>query len=292
MDAADAALVAALDAALRGEPAGPAPTSLTTIGKPLVAEVLHLAQWHDPERLAAVLAQLDVADAGDGAVGAVYSWLRTDEPRLAEHALAWLARRGTAAARAIDARGHWDRYGECVGLARSWVTEPARPTAIEATAWFLTWGAPRAELRELLGDGNTRWVARAHAAQIATAPDELAGAEGRLAELLQLPANEPVRLANGREWDQAQVAPFELAEPLRVLAAIALAERGHDLVDRDGLGALVEEHCTVPLAALGEHVRALRRGGDLAALLDALEADCRTRLGLRPALVWPHADAR
>lgn len=287
----DAALVRALDLALRGEPAGPTPTALGAVGRELAADVLHLAQWHDPDRLAAVLELLDVAEPGPPVVGKVYSWLKTDRPELARAALAWLARHAAAARAVLDVRSQGDVFGECVRLPRFWVPGLATTTALEATAWFQTVAASRDDLVALLDDGNTRWVARA-LAELVARPDELAGLESRLLQLLALPADTPLRLALRTPWDRPQVHPCRLAEPTRVLAALALAVREQVLPDANGLGEFVRRRCGVPLADLVPFVAEQRRTGALPALLDAIEAECRKELGVPPDLRWPSMAAR
>lgn len=285
-DPDDAALVRALDLALCGEPAGPPPAGLSAAGQGLAADVLHLAQWHDPSRLAHVLELLDVPEPGPAIAGKVYSWLPTTDADLSRRALAWLARHGATARAVIDASTQGGVYGQCVSLPRFCVPGLATTAAIEATAWFLTVDAPRAELADLLDDGNTRWVARALAELVSRSPDELAGLEPRLHELLALPADTPLRVGDPTRWYRPMVHPSRLAEPIRVLAALALAAREQVLPDTNGLGEFVRRRCGVPLADLVAFVAEQRRTGALPALLDAIEAECRTEIGVPPELRW------
>ena len=78
----------------------------------------------------------------------------------------------------------------------------------------------------------------------------------------------------------------DLAVPVRVLASMALAELGEALPDDEALVELVQRHCDCRPAELAERMTAWRQSGELLRRLDALEADCRQRLGVPPHLRW------
>jgi hypothetical protein len=287
---ADRAWLAAIDAHLRGDPQARPAAPPSEAARALAASMLRFAQWNEPATLAAVLELFDGPPPCDNAVRAVYGWLCTRDAPVAHMALAWLARQGSAVRRAAALRTFDPLPDECVRLARGWVAFPAGPTAIEAIAWFQSAGATTDELADLVESPNTRLAVRGLVEQVMRPTSRIATTE-RLRTLLAMPDDQPLLLLLKDEENGMGFDLTPLAAPVRTLAAIALADRDVKLSPDYGLEELVRKACGVALDGLPAWVKARRADGTLTATLDAIETDCRRRLGVPAELRWPTVTA-
>lgn len=292
LPAADRDFVAALDAILRRQPAPVGTQPPTRAGAVLASSMLRLGQWEAAHTLALVLERFEGTAAVDDAAAAVYGWTTTSDAAVANVAMAWLARNRDAARKAVALRTADPLADECVRMARAWVSAPARPAAIEATAWLQTENAPEEDLREMLRSPNTRLVTRALCKLLLRPVASSAGLGETWKELLAMPGTQPLRLPWPDEEPTTGSHPYLLAEPVRVLTALALANQGVPLAAEGDLEALVHASCGVGLDELGRWTEARRSNGTLASVLDTIEADCRRRLGADEALRWPKLAAR
>lgn len=286
----DAAWLLAIDAVLTGG-ADAAPIAAPTLaptpaGERRVAECLAMVSAVPdadvPRRLLALLAPLATRPV---LVDAVYGWLRTDDPDLARATLAWLAGRAATVRQVMRTRGATDLVPACERLILHDVCEPARNVALEATAWLLTRGADPGELRDLLGSDNGRWATRALAELLFRPAVELVPAESVVRTLTAMRFDQKLLVAH-RRFD------VYFAEPMRVLAALALARAGEVPAGDERLAQVVQRHCGVAPAELPRFVADAERAGTLARIVDALEFDCRRRFGVPAELVWPRSDGR
>ncbi|MEO6594294.1 MAG: hypothetical protein ABIP94_06040 [Planctomycetota bacterium] len=291
--AGDRALLASIDAVLQSPspPDLPADVAAGASANPrLAAEILSMAEWSGVEVLSALLEVVGRASADRADVLSVVFGLATSrQPGVAAVALAWLAGRGTAlrgSLRALDV----DLAFELAWLARFGVLDEVRTTAVEAAAWIdIGVDALLADVVAAIDSANLRFVARS-LAELQRRGVDLGTAVPHLRDLTMLPAGQTLPLqVRGVERDQ--VLPFDLGEPVRVLAALALARLGLVVeapgTETAGLDSVVRRRCGVGLSDLPAHVAQLRQTDHLRALLDELEADCRQRLGVPMHLAWP-----
>jgi hypothetical protein len=282
-DEAERELVAACDAATRRTRPAAAKAKPTAAMQQLAAEVLFLGQWQDAVCCAHLLDAVDAAWANDDdTVRAVCGWLQHDDGATVAAAFAWLARCGTPATDAVAAPLPWFvRYSVAFG---------ARPAATEAMAWLATARGEPGTLRELCSDENLRTTARALAALLAQPTATSLPSPERLRELASLQVGHVLVQAHNR--DDGIAIGNDVSAPMRALAAIALADAKLELPADPALAKVVKDRCGVELPSLQAHVATLREKGELVALLDRLEAEMRTCMGVAPALRWPSTRAK
>ncbi|HEX5054527.1 MAG TPA: hypothetical protein VFZ65_22295 [Planctomycetota bacterium] len=289
MAAADRALLATIDAALQLQPppAGE-PAACTPAGMQLGAEILAAVEWSGGDVCSRVLEACERAGACDATVvRAVFSLVMSQDAAVACAAFACLARRGGAVRSAFDGTDvNIDE--ELAWLTRFGGAEGARTCAVEAAAWILVHDrTPLLDVRGAIDSGNLRLVVRGLAENVRRNAPLTAGLDVRLQALAALPAGQQLVLhLDGVEQDR--VLPIDLRDPVRRLAAVALAQQGRRVEAKD-LDDLVRSECGVGLADLPAQVTVMGRP-DLLALLDRFEADCRLRLGVPAELAWPRAE--
>jgi len=279
----DRALLLAIDAALRGQPAQAGAGPFTVAGLSLASETLLMAQWNDLASLDAVLRIVE--DAGpcrDDAIRHVFGWLQHEEKVTAELAMAWLARRGAAVRAAVASAG---APAGLEDLCRGQIWSGWR-TAIEFAAQQFAAGADAELRRALLDDANARTVSHALAVSLAQPRGELRRATDRLRELLEPPAEPGLVLIKG-QGRMLRPIPVDLADQVRTLAAIALADLGADFTPPPDLEAVVKRIAGAPLDGLPAWVADMRKQNALVPLLDRIEDECRRLLGVPAHLRWP-----
>lgn len=255
-------------------------------GHQAIAELLLMAQWGLPDHTAQLLALVERGQPTADEAASVYTWCRHADHAIVDQALSFLARNRGQVPAAVRAHANGDIREETTWLAARWVTRASQGAAFEANAWFMTWNLNGEQLAELTESLNTRLVARALAELITAHPAQLRALERQLRELCDLAEDQPLqwRATSNHNWS---ATTFQLAEPVRVLAAIGLARHGIVLEDRNGLDARVRAHCGVPLAELPRLVAKAVSDSTLAGVVDGLERACRRRLYVPEQLVWP-----
>jgi hypothetical protein len=292
MPAPDRTLLRTIDAALRGEPLTTAELAAlpkaSARARQLGTDVLSMAAWCPAPHLDAVLQAL--AAAGEpprAAFWAMLGWIMRKDPAVVDLGLAWLARQPGTAWPEVRLQGDpldefWPMF--CCELA----VPASRPTAVEATVFILTAGADPAQLLTDLLQPNHRQVARALSQLLAERPGTLRPETAALQRLVAADRPGPI---NFREFDREEPVACDLGPPLRVLAAMALAELGEAVPGDEALVELVHHHCACRPTELADRMPEWRRSGELLRRLDALEADCRRRLGVPAHLRWPQLAA-
>lgn len=290
----DRALLATIDAALRGEPLTAAEVAATAPAgeraRELAGEVLHLAGWSPAPRLEAALEALAAAGpATRDAQWAVFGWLLRDDAAVVGTAWSWLVRQRIASWLPAEI-GTGESFEHFVLRYCRYLAAPAaRPVAIEAAAWLLTENCDLADLRLGLDSEDHRRVSRCLAELLSRRAGSLRESSDTLRRLVAAAGPRGVHFEDrsfGRR-DRFTPVDVDLAAPVRVLAGMALAELGEELPTDEALVELVQHHCGCRPAELAERMTAWRQSGELLRRLDALEADCRQRLGVPPHLRWP-----
>jgi hypothetical protein len=297
--APDRALLTTIDAALRGEPLTAAEVAATAPAgeraRELAGEVLHLASWSPAPRLEAALEAL--ATAGPvtrDAQWAVFGWLLRDDAAVVGTAWSWLVRQRIASWLPAEIATGEPFEQFVLRYCRYLAAPAARPVAIEAAAWLLTENCDLADLRLGLDSEDHRRVSRCLAALLSRRAGSLRDSSDALRRLVAAAGPRGVHFQDesfGRR-DRFTPVDVDLAAPVRVLAGMALAELGEELPTDEALVELVQRHCDCRPTELAERIAAWRQSGELLRRLDALEADCRQRLGVPPHLRWPQLAGR
>tara|TARA_R110002072_G_scaffold269079_11_gene428373 strand:+ start:30156 stop:32057 length:1902 start_codon:yes stop_codon:yes gene_type:complete len=275
-------------AILLGQPAAVPKQVPTNAGKRILAEMMMMAQWNPTERLTNLLTFLNKAEPDRALVGTVYGWLASSDPPLIDATLSWLAHnaRHTAdiaeSVREDDPDTRWQLF--------TWYQVPAacRGCAIEASAWFQTVDALTSDFVDLLDSSNTRLQARGLAELILRPSDPLLPLAQRLRSLADLHDQQPLAL-HFSQRDHIHKQPYLLAEPVRMLAVMALARIGKAAKDQNGLGQLVKKHFACSLDDLPAAIAAREQDGSMADQVEVFEAMCRRALYVPAQLTWPRA---
>ncbi len=295
--AADRTLLAALDLCLQGRPdEAPAVThaSASAIGR--CGELLHMAAWCDAERLDAALKRFAAAGELDrDARQALIGWLWLGNSDLVATAWSWLAKDPAATHAAFQegsARSFADQLLEVTmtSVYRAPLSNRNASLAegIEATAWLLDGMATREERLDACAKGDTRRIVRSLAAVLMDHSQANVDPEV-LAKLRAGDVDERVVVLfhpGAGSWCNADLRPH-----VRVLAALQTIAQGLPLpTDDPALDELLTTWCGATARDLPATLARWRRDGELAKRLDAIEADARKLLGVRPHLTWPRLE--
>lgn len=256
-------------------------------GKAALAELLMMACWNKTKHVGALLEVTERAVPDEDMTAAVYGWLTNDNFEVVDLALSWLARNRQHVLSAITEREAFEHRDECRVLP-NWVPKASRGVAFEAASWFLTAKASTLDLHDFLDGRNTRLQARALAGLLTRSPERLTRILPRLHELANL--SDFDALATRDSPDERWTGyPYQLAKPVRVLAALTLAHAGVTAADKNGLNQLAIDRCNLPLDELVAAVKKRREQGTLVEWIEALEAECRRGLYVPDNLQWPRA---
>lgn len=273
--------------ALHDEDAGPLPArGRTPRTRATLAEIGKLAAWHDLPAMRRLLALYEAVEPDLELATTVFDWIADSAPDVTCHALSWLARHPRVAADAIGRRRQGLLADTLVMLSQFEPGGACRPAAIEAGAWIATAIADDTELRRQLNSADTRLVARAIAELLRRPADQSAAAASRLHQLTTLQDDSTLQ-QHLTHFQNGFDTPYHLAQPVRVLAALALAHAGLQALDGDTLADDVGQFVHRPLDALPSFVHAAHEDGSLKAIIDRLEAQCRKRLFVASDLTWP-----
>ena len=262
-------------------------------GKRALTEMLMMAQWQNTERLCRLLEFTAEAQPDLAMVGSVQTWLTMTDPPLIDAVLSWLSRHASLTIESARELGYDDLAYRWQTLASYAVPRTCCGTALEAAAWFQTAHCVTADFTELLEDGNTRLQARALAEfllrpsgahQKLTAP----GITAHLRGLADLHHQQQVTVRVSQHHSMLQY-PYQLAEPVRMLAVMMLARSGQVAEDRNDLGDLVRKHFACSLDELPKVMRDLEQTGMLADRVETFEQMCRRALFVPEHLKWPRA---
>lgn len=288
---ADRALLTAVDRCLQGRPpeAPPvAPASATGLAR--IGDALHLAVWCPADRLDQALRQIEAAGELDSdAAHAVFTWRSLGDHEVGATAWSWMARHPAATRDALAVRietTYADLMVELVSTARSEV----RGEAIEAMAWLELAGATTDDLLHHSRSGTPRHVVRALAELLLRDPDQARLSPEQLQRLLAGEVEPEVRFVKKVLGLVVRdvVHRADLRPHVRVLAALQAAAQGLPLPTDDvALDELLTTWCGSSASDLPTTLARWRRNGELEHRLDAIEADARKRLGVRPHLTWP-----
>ena len=156
---------------------------------------------------------------------------------------------------------------------------------IEATAWLLDGMATREERLDACAKGDTRRIVRSLAAVLMDDGQAHVDPEV-LAKLRVGDVDERVVVIfhpGAGSWCDADLRPH-----VRALAALQTAAQGLPLpIDDADLDGLLTTWCGATARDLPATLARWRRDGELPRRLDAIEADARKLLGVRPQLTWP-----
>lgn len=293
--AADRTLVAAVDLCLQGRSdAAPAVTTASAGAVARCGELLHMAPWCIAERLDAALHRLAAGGELDGdARQALIGWLFLGNSGVAATAWSWLAKTPAATHAAFQTGEEWSFADRLLALTpgmRRYATPlddtmAAFGEAIEASAWLLDGVATNDERLEACAKGNTRRIVRSLAAMLMA--DEPARLDPEVLTRLRTGAVDErvvvVVRPDAESWCNA-----DLRSHVRVLAALQSVAQGLPLpTDDAALDDLLTTWCGATTADLPQTLARWRRDGELGKRLDAIEADARKLLGVRPHLTWP-----
>lgn len=276
------------NAVLTGQ-AAVVPTSAPgQVGKRALAELMMMAQWNPPERLANLLTFVDESEPDHDLVGTVYGWLGSQDPPVIDATLAFLARNAKHTVDIADSERQDDPSTRWQFFTLRNVPRICRGTAIEATAWFQTVEASSGELVDMLHSRNTRLQARGLAELLLRPSDRLLTIASRLREIANTHEHQvlEVHLSGA---NQLQGRAYQLAEPVRMLATMALARIGKVAVDENGLGQLVKKHFGCSLDELPASIAEQETAGSMAEQVEVFEAMCRRALYVPTQLTWPKA---
>lgn len=292
----DLAWLETLDARLRHRDAAPPDEPPGPAARRVLAEVATMATW---ERESVLLALVDLLDGcvDDEIVRALYCWFAEADPSGTEAVLALFARHPRHANQLLDALPSAQQVQHPYAL-QAGVSHRSRSCALEAIAWLATADRGERTLRAYLRNSDLRLAARACAALLVQHRDALRPALPALRDLVRLPLDTRSECPSEHGGLTRNYNHWELALPLRTLAALALAELGevelgeasddHD----ERLAAAVRERCGTTLAELPGLVARRRAAGTLHELVDELEAWCRETMYVPETLRWPGSAAR
>lgn len=273
-------------AILTGRPALVPTNAPSQVGKRALAELMMMAQWSPPERLANLLTFVNESQPDRELVGTVYGWLASQDPPVIDATLAFLARNAKHTVDVADSVRQ-DSPSRRWQIFTVWnVPRICRSTAIEATAWFQTVEASSGELVDMLDSRNTRLQARGLAELLLRPTDRLLTVTSRLREIANTHKHQvlEIRLSGS---NQLHGRPYQLAEPVRMLAAMALARIGKVAVDKNDLGQLVQKHFSCSLEELPATIAEREQAGTMADQVEVFEAMCRRALYVPVQLAWP-----
>jgi len=289
----DAPWLRSCDKILRNAPAPIPDQAPSDAGKRAMAELLMMAQWHEPAHLRKLLAFVTRSEPSVDAARAVYGWLGSKDAPIVDAALSWLATNNRIAVDAMTGIHNRNLTARCNTLAAYQVPRACRGPAFEATAWFLTANATPGELRDMIEDTNTRLVARALAELLTHSNDRLLEVVPQLRKLVRMHDKEKLALQLSPFTDLDRF-DYHLAEPVRVLAALCLAHAGVVATNDDGLAdpglrALIQKHCGCTPEQLPKELGERKKAKTLGDLIEALESQCRRALYVPKDLPWPRA---
>ena len=293
--AADRTLVAAVDFCLQGR-RGEAPAVATASASALArcGELLPMAAWCDAERLDAALHCFSAAGGLDhDARQALVGWLWLGKGDVGATAWSWRAK-DPAATSAAFLQGTNRSFDELLlaGLLRQALTPDDRQgsfrEALEATAWLLDGVATREQRLEACAKGNPRRIVRSLAAMLMDGSQANVDPEV-LAKLRAGDVDDRVVVTFGPDSEIEYSA--DLRPHVRVLAALQTAAQGLPLPNDDAdLDGLLTTWCGATARDLPATLARWRHDGELPRRLDAIEADARKLLGVRPHLTWPRLE--
>lgn len=290
-DAPDNAWLSGAVALLAGKQATVPKAPPSKAGRRTLAEMMMVAAWNPPKRLAELLTFVDASKPDRDLVGMVYCWLQQKDPPLVDEALAWLARNAKHTTDVADELRHDHPSRRWQHFALWDMPRACRGTAIEATAWFACVDADDDDLADLLDSGNTRLQARALAELLLRPADKLQPLAQRLRALADMYHQQQLDLRiAGSERRRPQ--PYELSEPVRMLAVMALARIGKPAEEQNGLAALVRKHFSCSLEELPEVVADRERQDAMQQQIEVFEAMCREKLHVQKHLAWPKAGSQ
>lgn len=257
-------------------------------GKRALAELAMMAQWQTAERLTRLLTFTARSQPSLDSARAVYGWLASKDPPIIDATLSWLACNRHLTIEAMNGLDVLDLTTKCNVLAAYRVPKACRETAFEAGAWLQTADSTSGELRDMLEDGNTRLVARALSELLLRPNKQMLEAVPRLRKLSNLHYKEKLAIDLSRfaEMDRFD---YYLSDPVRVLAALALAHAGLVATDDNDLAALVRKHCQCALHELPAEVARRQKDATMTDLIKELETQCRIALYVPLHLRWPVA---
>lgn len=293
--APDRTLLAAVDLCLQGR-RSEAPTVATASASALghCGELLHMAAWCDAERLDAALHCFAAAGGLDhDARQALVGWLWLGNGDVGATAWSWLAKDPTATRAALQ-EGSARPFAEQLLAVTPGLRSYAAPVddrmaafgeAVEATAWLLDGVASPEERVEACTQRNTRRIVRSLAVLLMDGSHATLAPEV-LTRLCAGGVDERVVVVFRPEvesWCNADLRPH-----VRVLAALQSVAQGLPLpTDDAALDELLTTWCSSSASDLPTTLARWRRDGELEHRLDAIEADARKLLGVRPHLTWP-----
>lgn len=265
----------------------------TDAGKRAMAELLMMAQWQTPARLRKLLAYTTRTEPSIDAARAVYGWLASKDAPIVDAALSWMATNRKVTVDAMQGIGNRNLTARCNTLAVYQVPRPCRGAAFETTAWLLTANSTSGDLRDMLEDANTRLVARALAELLTRSNERLLEVVPRLRTLTAMHAKEKLALQLS-PFTEIDRFDYHLSEPVRVLAALALAHAGVIATDNEGLAdpgleRLIQKHCGCSLEQLPTEFAERKKANTLGDLIYSLENQCRRALYAPMDLPWPRA---
>ncbi|MFT4511771.1 MAG: hypothetical protein ACI89X_004344 [Planctomycetota bacterium] len=275
-------------AILTGQPATVPTNAPSQLGKRTLAELMMMAQWSPPERLAKLLTFVHESKPDRELVGTIYGWLASTDPPVIDTTLAFLARNAGHAIDIANSVRNDDPAMRWEVFTLYNVPRACRGTAIEATAWFQSVEATTGDFIDMLDSFNTRLQVRGLAELVLSPTERLQPITARLRGLADLHSDQQLDLRfSGLK--RSLIQPYKLAEPVRMLAVMALARMGKTAKDQNGLRQLVKKHFACSLDDLPATIAEREKAGGMARQVEVFEAMCRRLLYVPAQLAWPKA---